>query len=170
MLASLNLSLNFHPSPQRARFWLAGRGTLLRRHNVGNAYQLGTQHQRVLESGILGALTFCPCLNISSIAQRDMHMHMCSWLAAGRGTLHLHLQHGNADRHQHVRESGSLCVLAPVEPFLSAHPAPHSADSRCCAQAHMLSHTHRGDATSTALALSPCGTSRLPRPSPRACA
>ena len=43
-------------------FWLAGRGTLHPGH--GNT----DQYQRVLESGIWGALTFCPCLDISSIA------------------------------------------------------------------------------------------------------
>ena len=43
-------------------FWLAGRGTL--HHGHGNT----DQHQRVLESGKWGALTFCPCLDISSIA------------------------------------------------------------------------------------------------------
>ena len=44
-------------------FWLAGRGALHLWH--GNT----DQHQRVLESGIFGALTFCPCLEISSIAR-----------------------------------------------------------------------------------------------------
>ena len=43
-------------------FWLAGRGTLDPGH--GNT----DQHQRVLESGYSGALTFCPCLDISFIA------------------------------------------------------------------------------------------------------
>ena len=42
-------------------FWLAGWGALHLWH--GNT----DQHQRVLESGIFGALTFCPCLDISSI-------------------------------------------------------------------------------------------------------
>ena len=42
-------------------FWLAGRRTIYRRQ--GNS----DQHQRVLESGRYGALTFCPCLDMSSI-------------------------------------------------------------------------------------------------------
>ena len=46
----------------RSFFWLAGRGTLHLRHGDTD------QHQRVLESGNWGALTFCPCLDISSIA------------------------------------------------------------------------------------------------------
>ena len=46
-------------------FWLAGRGAPHRRH--GNT----DQYQRVLESGIFGALTFCPCLDISSIAPME---------------------------------------------------------------------------------------------------
>ena len=52
----------------RARFWLAGRGTLHPRY--GNT----DQHQRVLESGIWGALTFCPCLDISSIAPMERYV------------------------------------------------------------------------------------------------
>ena len=48
-------------------FWLAGRGTLRLGH--GNT----DQHQRVLESGNLGALTFCPCLDISSIAPMERY-------------------------------------------------------------------------------------------------
>ena len=43
-------------------FWLAGRGTLHQGH--GNT----DQYQRVLEYGSWGALTFCPCLDVSSIA------------------------------------------------------------------------------------------------------
>ena len=50
----------------RARLYLlAGRGTLYRRH--GNT----DQYQRVLESGICGALAFCPCPVISSIAPME---------------------------------------------------------------------------------------------------
>ena len=51
----------------RSTFWLPGRGrgTLYRRH--GNT----DQHQRVLEYGIWGALTFCPC---SSIAPLERHV------------------------------------------------------------------------------------------------
>ena len=77
-------------------FWLAGRGTLRLGH--GNT----DQHQRVLESGIFGALTFCPCLDISSIA--PMERHVFGFWLAGRGTLHR--WHGNIDQYQRVLESG----------------------------------------------------------------
>ena len=46
---------------------LAGRRTLHLGH--GNP----DQHQRVLEPGIWGALTFCPCLDISSIAPMERY-------------------------------------------------------------------------------------------------
>ena len=49
-------------------FWLAGRGTHHRRH--GNT----DQYQGVLESGRFGALTFCPCLDVSSIAPMERYV------------------------------------------------------------------------------------------------
>ena len=78
----------------RSTFWLAGRGTLHPWH--GDAYQ----YQRVLKSGIFGALTFCPCLDISSIAPMERYV-LGFWLA-GWGALHL--WHGNTDQHQRVLE------------------------------------------------------------------
>ena len=65
----LNLPRHFFHRPLGTlRAWLyllAGRGTLYRRH--GNT----DQYQRVLESGICGALAFCPCPVISSIAPME---------------------------------------------------------------------------------------------------
>ena len=53
------LSLNFHPSPRcmtRARVLLAGWRTCCVWHSDAD------QHQRLLESGFRGVLTFCPYL------------------------------------------------------------------------------------------------------------
>ena len=58
-------------------FWLAGRGTLHRWH--GNNID---QYQRVLESGI-GALTFCPCLDIFSIAPMERYACVHGWQHGG---------------------------------------------------------------------------------------
>ena len=78
-------SLNCYPSPNgtlRARCWLAGRWTLHRGHSNTD------QHQRVLESGIWGALTFCPCLDISSIAPMECHAFGLICLQGGGLTIY----------------------------------------------------------------------------------
>ena len=91
------------PLERYACAWLAGwRGT--RNHWHGNS----DQHQRLLESGSRGVLAFCPCLDLSTSA--PLERYACAWLAGWRGTRYQ--GHGNADRHQRVRESGCWGVLA----------------------------------------------------------
>ena len=66
VLASLNLSLNFHPSPRWnvtcSVFGLQGGGLSIRGTATLTNTNVYSNH------GSWGALTFCPCLDVSSIA------------------------------------------------------------------------------------------------------
>ena len=94
-------------------FRLAGRGTPHRWH--GNT----DQHQRVLESGNWGALTFCPCLAISSIAPMERYV-----LAFGLQGGGLHISGTatltNTNVYSNQQLGVSVCILNLPFPDMSS--------------------------------------------------
>ena len=109
------------PSPRWnvtcSAFGLQGGGLYISGH--GNT----DQHQRVLESGILGALTFCPCLAISSIAPMERYV-----LAFGLQGGGLHISGTATLTNTNVYSNQQLGVsVCDFEPSLSltCPPSPH---------------------------------------------
>ena len=109
--------LNRIPAPQwyARSLFLAGWRTAHQRQ--GNA----DQHQRLLESGFRGVLTFCPYLNLSSIAPMERYtLDLCGLQGGGlyiEGTATL------TNTNVYSNQASQVCSLLPLPRHFLQRPA-----------------------------------------------